>query len=97
MESLDAHLGDNLSLVCQVIRDNVESIGFDYLVRQNMAQLDSEYIPQVLETVLKVLLKAESLQQKKVRFQKLAKQSIYQEEFALKLSPLEDELNQSTN
>lgn len=51
----------------------------------------------MLETVLKVLLKAESLQQKKTRFQKLGKQSIYQEEFALKLSPLEDELNQSTN
>lgn len=45
METLDAHLGDNLSLVCQVIKDNVESIGFDYLVRQNMAELDTEYIP----------------------------------------------------
>lgn len=51
----------------------------------------------MVESVLKVLLKPELLQQKKVRLVKTDKTELYSEEFALKLSPLDDELNQSAN
>lgn len=97
LENLSEHINaDNQQKVSDLIQENIESLSYKEIVRNNIHGVNSEVLDKILKSVLKVILKPEILS-KKVRLQTKSEEKAYETPFILKMSPDENELNQSVN
>jgi len=97
LENFGEHVnGENWEDVAKLIEDSIESLSYKEIVRNNLHNMKNDILKNVIKSVLKVMLKPEIIN-KKVKLVATSNIEKFETPFVLKMSPDENELNQSVN
>jgi len=83
---------ENHESISSLIEENIESLSYKEIVRNNLYNVNSEVLKNIIKTVMKVMLKTEIIN-KKVRLVGIDSIESLKTPFVLKMSPDESELN----